>query len=339
MRIALDAMGGDNAPSATVAGAVWAARELQLPVVLVGRRRVIAEELARQNAQDLDLPIIHAEQVVGMDEHPSAAIKAKPDSSMAVGMRLLKGSEVAAFVSMGNTGGMLAAGVLILGRIRGVRRPALSGVFPTARSRCLLLDIGANADCKPEYLRQFGIMGATYAERVLGVQSARVGLVSNGEEETKGSELVRAAHVLLRQTPGLNFVGNVEGKDIFAGMADVAVTDGFTGNVILKSAEGLVGMVTTMLREEIKRTPISTLGGLLSKGVFERFANRTDYAEYGGAPLLGLAGVVIVGHGRSSAKAVMNGVAVAARAVKQGVVPAIAAGIEQSMRGEEHGDA
>ncbi len=339
MRIALDAMGGDNAPSVTVAGAVHAARELQLPVVLVGRRRVIAEEIARQNAQDLDLPIIHAEQVVGMDEHPSAAIKAKPDSSMAVGMRLLKGGEVAAFVSMGNTGGMLAAGVLILGRIRGVRRPALSGVFPTTQARCLLLDIGANADCKPEYLRQFGIMGATYAERVMGVQAPRVGLVSNGEEETKGSELVRAAHVLLRQTPGLNFVGNVEGKDIFAGMTDVAVTDGFTGNVILKSAEGLVGMVTTMLREEIKRTPVSTLGGLLSKGAFERFASRTDYAEYGGAPLLGLAGVVIVGHGRSSAKAVMNGVAMAARAARQGVVPAIEAGIEKRVRGEEHGDA
>jgi glycerol-3-phosphate acyltransferase PlsX len=334
MRIALDAMGGDNAPQAAIAGAIQAVREFGLPVVLVGRRAVVEGELRRQNAQELGIPIVHAAQVVAMDEHPAAAIKAKPDSSMAVGMRLLKSGEASAFVSMGNTGGMLAAGVLILGRIRGVRRPALSTVLPTMSGSCLMLDIGANADCKPQYLQQFAIMGTTYAKRVLEIASPRVGLVSNGEEETKGSKLVQAAHRLLRNTSAIRFIGNVEGKDIFVGLADVVVTDGFTGNVILKTAEGVVQMVRSLLREEMKRTPVSVVGGLLSRGAFERFARRADYAEYGGAPLLGLAGVVIVGHGRSNARAVRNALRLAHQAVRQDVVAAIRAGIE---RNEEEG--
>ncbi|NOZ05162.1 MAG: phosphate acyltransferase PlsX [Chloroflexi bacterium] len=333
MKIALDAMGGDHAPSVALAGAIRAVTERHLPVVLVGQREVIAEELARQNAQHLDLPIVHASEVIAMDEHPSAAVKAKPDSSMAVGMRLLKRGEVSAFVSMGNTGGMLAAGVLLLGRIRGVRRPALSTIFPTLQGHCLLLDIGANADCKPEYLRQFAIMGATYAERVLGIRNPRTGLISNGEEESKGSELVQAAHQKLRHTPGLNFIGNVEGKDIFEGTADVIVTDGFTGNVIIKLSEGMGNMIKTMLREEFRRNPLAMLGGWLGKGALARFAQRTDYSEIGGAPLLGLEGVVIVGHGRSNAKAVMNALTVAHRAVEQKVVPAIRAGIEDTVQG------
>ncbi len=338
MKIALDVMGGDNAPAAPLAGAIRALTERHLPVVLVGQRDVIAEELARQDARHLDLPIVHASQVITMDEHPSAAVKAKPDSSMAVGMRLLKNGEVSAFVSMGNTGGMLAAGVLLLGRIRGVRRPALSTIFPTLQGHCLLLDIGANADCKPEYLRQFAVMGATYAERVLGIGNPRVGLISNGEEESKGSKLVQAAHQKMRQTQGLNFMGNVEGKDIVEGIADVIVTDGFTGNVIIKSSEGMANMIKTMLREEFHRSPLSMLGGWLGKGAFARLAQRTDYSEYGGAPLLGLEGVVIVGHGRSNAKAVMNALTVAHRAVEQEVVPATRAGIEDISRGGTNGN-
>jgi len=334
VRIALDAMGGDNAPIATIAGAVLAVREHGLPVVLIGQRDQITAELTRQDALDLNLPIIHASQVITMEEHPSASVKAKPDSSMVVGMRLLKEGDISAFVSMGNTGGMLAAGVLVLGRISRVRRPALSTIFPTTHGHCLLLDIGANADCKPEYLQQFAIMGATYAERVLGVTNPRVGLVSNGEEETKGSELVKAAHHRLRQTSALNFIGNVEGKDIFAGAADVVVTDGFTGNVIIKLSEGMGNMIKTMLREEFRRTPLSILGGLLGRGAFARLAQRIDYAEYGGAPLLGLEGVVIVGHGRSNPKAVMNGLRVAHRAVEQEVVPAIRAGIQSVVSGQ-----
>jgi len=338
MKIALDVMGGDNAPTAPLAGAIRAVTERHLPVALVGQRDVIEEELAHQNAGHLDLPIIPASQVITMDEHPSAAVKAKPDSSMAVGMRLLKKGEVSAFVSMGNTGGMLAAGVLLLGRIRGVRRPALSTIFPTLQGHCLLLDIGANADCKPEYLQQFAIMGATYAERVLGMANPRVGLVSNGEEESKGSELVQAAHQKLRQTQSLNFIGNVEGKDIFEGAADVIVTDGFTGNVIIKSSEGMVNMIKTMLREEFRRGPRSTLGGWLGRGAFARLAQRTDYSEIGGAPLLGLEGVVIVGHGRSDALAIMNALSVAHRAVEQEVVSAIRAGIKDTLKGGTNGN-
>lgn len=327
MRIVLDAMGGDHAPPVAVEGGVWAAREYGIEVILVGREDDIRRELAKHDTAGLSLPIVHASQVIEMEEHPAAAVKAKRDSSMVVGMDLLKRGEADAFVSAGNSGGVMAAALFRLGRIRGIKRPALSTIYPTTTGICFMLDMGANTDCKPEYLLQFAYMGVAYAERVLGIANPRVGLVSNGEEETKGSILVQEAHQLLKKS-GLNFIGNVEGKDIPAGMADVVVTDGFTGNVIGKLSEGLAESLLTVIKEEIKKSPLATLGALLSKPAFDKVKKRLDYAEFGGAPLLGVDGVVIVAHGRSNAKAIKNAVRVAKQAVEGGMLAAIKEGLQ-----------
>jgi len=327
MRIVLDAMGGDYAPPVAVEGGVWAAREYGVEVVLVGREDDIQRELAKHETSGLNLPIVHASQVIEMEEHPAAAVKAKKDSSMVVGMKLVKRGEADAFVSAGNSGGVMAAALFHLGRIRGIKRPALSTVYPTTPGLCFMLDVGANTDCKPEYLLQFAYMGAVYAERVLGIANPRVGIVSNGEEETKGSILVQEAHQLLKKS-GLNFVGNVEGKDIPAGMADVVVTDGFTGNVIVKLSEGLAASLLGIIKEEVRRNPLATFGALLSKPAFDKVKRRLDYAEFGGAPLLGVDGVVIVAHGRSNAKAIKNAVRVAKQAVEGGMLAAIKEGLQ-----------
>ncbi|NLE75628.1 MAG: phosphate acyltransferase PlsX, partial [Chloroflexi bacterium] len=228
-KIVLDAMGGDHAPQAPVEGAVLAARDLALEVVLVGREEEVRRELANHRAEGLPVSVVQASQVVEMDEHPAMAVRRKRDASMVVGMDLLKHGEVDAFVSMGNTGAVLTAALLGLGRIPGVKRPALSTVYPTVKGFRLVLDIGANTDCRPLWLQQFAIMGSVYAQRVLGIADPGVGLLSNGEEESKGSQLVQETHGLLKATPGIRFIGNVEGKDVTAGVADVVVTDGFTG--------------------------------------------------------------------------------------------------------------
>ncbi|MGQ9714565.1 MAG: phosphate acyltransferase PlsX [Anaerolineae bacterium] len=342
MRILLDAMGGDHAPQVTVEGAVWAAREFGVEVVLVGREEDLRRELAKHETVGLPLTLVHASEVVEMHEHPAMAVRAKRDSSMVVGMKMLKQGEVDAFVSMGNTGGVLAAALLHLGRIPGVMRPALSTVYPTVKGFCLILDVGANTDCRPQWLQQFALMGSIYAERVLGVAQPKVGLVSNGEEETKGSQLVQETHQLLKETPGLHFIGNVEGKDIAPGMADVVVTDGFTGNVIIKLSEGLAWMFKTLAREELKRSPVALLGGLLARGAFDGLADRLDYAKYGGAPLLGVDGVVIIGHGRSNALAVRNAIRVAQQAVEGRVLETIKEGLAAAGMGRgdtEEGEA
>ncbi len=342
MRILLDAMGGDHAPQVTVEGAVWAARDFGVEVVLVGREEDVRRELAQHETAGLPLTLVHAGEVVEMHEHPAMAVRAKRDSSMVVGMKMLRRGEVDAFVSMGNTGGVLAAALLHLGRIPGVMRPALSTVYPTVKGFCFMLDVGANTDCRPQWLQQFALMGSIYAERVLGVEQPKVGLVSNGEEETKGSQLVQEAHQLLKETPGLHFIGNVEGKDIAPGMADVVVTDGFTGNVIIKLSEGLAWMFKTMVREELKRSPVALLGGLLARGAFDGLAERLDYAKYGGAPLLGVDGVVIIGHGRSNSLAVRNAIRVAKQAVESRVIEVIKEGLAAAGlgRGEaEEGEA
>jgi glycerol-3-phosphate acyltransferase PlsX len=327
MKIVLDAMGGDHAPPVAVEGGVWAAREYGIEVVLVGREEDVRRELARHDTSGLSLPIVHASQVIEMEEHPAAAVKAKKDSSMVVGMDLVKRGEADAFVSAGNSGGVMAAALFRLGRIRGIKRPALSTVYPTTPGLCFILDVGANTDCKPEYLLQFAYMGVAYAERVLGIANPRVGIVSNGEEETKGSILVQEAHQMLKKS-GLNFIGNVEGKDIPAGMADVVVTDGFTGNVIGKLSEGLAESLLHLIKEEIKKSPIATVGALLARPAFEQVRKRLDYAEFGGAPLLGVDGVVIVAHGRSNAKAIKNAVRVTKQAVEGGMLAAIKEGLQ-----------
>jgi glycerol-3-phosphate acyltransferase PlsX len=327
MKIVLDAMGGDFAPAVNIDAAVHAAREFGYEIVLVGKQELLRPLLVQHNTANLTLPIVHAPEVIEMDEHPAQAVKAKKNSSMVVGMDMVKHGEADAFVTMGNSGGGLAAALFRLGRIKGIARPAISTVYPTVKGWCFLLDVGANADCKPEYLVQFALMGSIYAERVLGVRNPRVALVSNGEEETKGNQLVQEVHQLLKQAP-INFIGNAEGRHIPSGYADVYVTDGFTGNVIIKLSEGMGSMVKQMLREEIMRTPTSKIGGLLIKEAVQRMSKRTDYEEIGGAPLLGVDGVVIIGHGRSNARAVRSALRVAAQTVEKGVVDAIEKGLE-----------
>lgn len=329
MKIAVDAMGGDHAPAVVVEGAVEAGRAFPAEIVLVGREEAIRAELARHDLTGLPLSVVHASQVIEMKEHPAAVVKTKPDSSMSVALRLVKDGAADAFVTAGNTGGALIAALFTLRRIRGIRRPALATVYPTMKGFCLLLDVGANTDCKAEWLLQFALMGSAYAERVMGLPNPRIGLVSNGEEETKGSQLVQEAHRLLRAS-GLNFIGNVEGKDIAPHMADVVVTDGFTGNVIIKLSEGLGTMMKAMIREEITRDPVSSIGGLFAKRAFDRVAVRTDYSEYGGGALLGVNGVVIVAHGRSNARAIRSAIRVAIRAVEQRVVDAIYRGLQET---------
>jgi glycerol-3-phosphate acyltransferase PlsX len=329
MRIVVDAMGGDRAPGVVVDGVVQAARELDVDIILVGQEGPIRAELAQYDASGLRLSVVPASQVIDMDEHnPAAAARAKKDSSMVVGMDLVKRGEADAFFTAGHSGGALAAALLRLGRIKGIKRPALSTVFPsqTPQGYCFLLDIGANVDCKEEYLLQFAIMGSVYAERVLGVSNPRVAIVSNGEEEGKGSELVRTTVPLLRAST-LNFVGNAEGKDITRGIADVIVTDGFTGNVIIKLAEGVSRFLMDTIKEEITASNVSKVGGLLAKPAFDAVRQRLDYREYGGAPLLGVDGVVIVGHGRSDAMAIRNAVRTTAQTVENNVLEAIKQGI------------
>jgi glycerol-3-phosphate acyltransferase PlsX len=322
MRIVLDAMGGDHAPQVTVEGAVWAARDHGLEVVLVGQKDVLAGELAKYDTGGLALPVVHASEVIGMEDEPAAAAKAKQDSSMAVGMNLLKKGEADGFFSAGNSGGVMAAALFGLGRIPGIKRPALSAFYPNTGGSCVILDVGANTDCKPEWLLQFGIMGSAFVSTTLGLEEPRVGIVSNGEEEGKGSTLVKEAYGLLKASP-LNFVGNVEGKDIPAGLADVVVTDGLTGNVIIKLSEGLTRFLMGVIQKEIKDSPVASLGGLLARGAFREARKVLDYTEVGGTPLLGVNGVVLVGHGRSNAKAIKNGILATERAAAGGMLAAI----------------
>jgi glycerol-3-phosphate acyltransferase PlsX len=329
MKIVLDVMGGDYAPEVTVHGAVWAARDFGIEMQLVGRLEIIQSELQKHDTAGLSLPIIPASEVIEMDEHnPASAVKAKKDASMVVGIEMLKRGETDAFVTIGNSGGGLAAALLHLGRIRGVKRPAIATTYPCASEHgfCFLLDIGANADCKPEYLYQFALMGSAYTERVLGISNPRVAIVSNGEEEGKGNMLVQDALPLLKDGP-FNFVGNVEGKDVPAGLADVVVTDGFTGNVIIKLSEGVAKMLMDTIKTEIKARPLSVLGAALAKPAFNAVGKKLDYREFGGGALLGVDGVVIIGHGRSDAYAVRNAIRRARQAVEGGVIDVIKGGL------------
>jgi len=311
-KIALDAMGGDNAPAAEVEGAVQAAAEYGVAVVLVGQEERVRAELDRHpEARGLPIEIVHASEVVGMDESPLTAIRRKRDSSIRVGANLMRDGKVSGLVSAGNTGAVMAATKLIVGSLSVVDRPALTTVLPTQKGKpAILLDVGANVDCKPLHLEQFAIMGDIYSRAIFGVRRPRVGLLSIGEEDSKGNELTKEAFKALKQAP-LNFVGNVEGRDIFAGEIDVIVCDGFTGNVALKLSEGVFEAFTTMLGEELRRTLLASVGSLLAQKAFQQLKRRLDYSEYGGAPLLGLNGIGIVCHGRSNANALKNAIRVA----------------------------
>ncbi len=323
MRIVLDGMGSDNFPTPEAEAALQAARAFGDELILVGNRELLQPALARAGAgPDTPIRLVHASEVLEMGDKPARAARGKADNSMAVGMDLLKRGEADAFVTAGNTGAAMATALFQLGRLRGVRRPGLTALFPVKNGHTVVLDIGANADCKPEYLLQFAIMGSVYAERALGIAAPRVGLLSNGEEAGKGNELVKAAYPLLAGA-GLNFIGNVEGKELFGGQADVVVTDGFTGNVLLKSSEAVAKLLTEIIREEITANLITALGGVLARPAFRKVRRLLDPAEVGAAPLLGVNGLLFVGHGRSDARALVNAVRAARQAVAGNVLDSL----------------
>jgi len=323
--VIVDAMGGDHAPQAVIEGAVGAARELSIPVTLVGDRDVIAHELGRK-AGSLPIHIRHASQIVEMDDSPVEALRRKRDSSIRVGFQLVKSGEADAFVSAGNSGAMMAAAVLLLGNLPGVHRPAIALELPSRRGHVTLLDAGANVECEPLNLVQFAVMGDVFGRSVRGLLSPRVGIVSNGEEESKGTELTRAADRVLRQMP-LNYVGYIEGRDINAGNVDIAVTDGFTGNAILKSLEGLGSFVQFLLRQMFERNLKTKLAYLLLRKDLERIREVLDYDAVGGAPLLGVNGVTIIAHGSSSPKAIKNAIRVAAESARKNLIAQISGGL------------
>lgn len=321
-RVAVDAMGGDHAPREVVRGAVAAVREFGLTVVLVGQPEVIRGCLRDEGA---DLPIVPASDVIAMDEHPSQAVRSRPDASLVVGMRLVRDGEADAFLSAGNSGAIMAAALFQLGRIEGIARPAIGSIFPTIKGqRAILVDAGANASCKPSYLLDFAHLGSAYMERVYGIAHPTIGLISNGEEPTKGSPLVLEAHQLLVASD-LNFIGNVEGKDVVGHAADVYVTDGFTGNVMVKLAEGVAAHIVQLLKEELRSRWQYRLAAAVAMPAFQRVARRLDHAEYGGGPLLGVNGAVLIAHGRADQRAIKNAIRAVSEMASQDVVGAVRA--------------
>ncbi len=310
--IALDAMGSDRAPKPEIEGAIQAARHYGVHVALVGGEAVIRAELARfPAATGLPLEVVPASEVVTMEDKAVQAVRLKRDSSLRVGLRLVRDRRASGFVTAGNTGAAMATAKMVLGGLPGVDRPALAAVFPTAvRTVAILLDVGANVDCTPQNLEQFAVMGEIYFRSMFGTRRPRVGLLSIGEEETKGNELTREAFQLLKLLP-LNFVGNVEGRDLYGGQVDVIVADGFVGNVALKTSEGVANLVRATLKETLKATITRQVGYLLSRSAFADFKKRLDHTEYGGAPLLGVKGVCFITHGSSNANAIKNAIRVA----------------------------
>jgi glycerol-3-phosphate acyltransferase PlsX len=330
MNIALDVMGGDHGPGEIIAGAIEAAQAYKITVSLVGPPDIIKSELAKHATTGLKLPIVPASQVIEMGEKPAAAVRSKQDSSIVVASRMVRSGEAQGFVTAGNTGGALAAGIFQVGRIEGILRPALITPFPTHRGFCVILDVGANADVKPEHLQQFAIMGSVYARHVMGVNNPRIRILSNGEEEGKGNQLVISAYNLLAATPGINFQGNVESKEIVEGMADVVVTDGFTGNVFVKTAEATAKLLQRVMLEELTAGPISSVGAFLAQAALRRLRTRMDDSQYGGAVLLGLAGMVVVAHGRSKANAIRHAIRVAKQGAEQNIQVKIQEGVAES---------
>ncbi len=312
MRILLDAMGSDKHPQPEVEAAIRAVEEFDDELVLVGNRDILLPLLGSHAAQ---MNVVQAPEVFEMTDKLGPRALRTVQNSMGVGMDLLKSGEADAMVTAGNTGGAMAIALARLGRLKGVRRPALTVLFPVKGGYSVVLDIGANTECKPEYLLQFAVMGSVYAELVLGVDNPRVGLISNGEEAGKGNNLVKETYPLLEKS-GLNFVGNIEGKELFGGEVDVSVTDGFTGNVLMKGVEAVAKLITDRLRTEIMATPVRQLGGLLAKPAFNALRKDLDPSDVGAAPLLGLNGLVFVGHGRSDAKALFNSIRLARQSVE-----------------------
>lgn len=306
MRIAVDAMGGDYAPGAVVEGVVLASKHSRLGFLLVGDQAQLERHLARHGGSE-SVEIVHAEEVVGMDDPAITPIRKKRRSSIRIAAELVRSGQAQAMLSAGNTGAAMIAAKMVIGTLPGVDRPALATVFPNKTGRTVLLDAGANVDSKLEHLRQFAVMGHCYAQEVVGTPRPRIGLLSIGEEASKGTDLTRQVFRSLGET-GLNFVGNVEGRDLFDGSVDVVVCDGFVGNVVLKAAESLATLLSGMIREELSKSWRTQLGGLLARPAFERMRQRTDYREYGAAPLLGIAGGCFIAHGRSNVRAIESAI-------------------------------
>lgn len=330
MKIAVDAMGGDNGHAVVVEGAVWATKELGVDLLLVGDEKQLSAELKKYDIQGNSIDIVHAPDKVEMHDLPSMVVRKKRNSSIWVGMSLVKEKKASAIVSAGNSGAVMATALFQLGRLRGVERPAIVTTLPTLKGRAVLLDIGANVDCKPTQLAQFAIMGYEYAKAILKNENLTVGLLSIGEEDAKGNELTREAFKLIKKLP-LNFKGNIEGKDVFAGTSDIIVCDGFIGNVVLKVSEGLFDTFARTIQQELNSSIRGRIGAVLLKGVFSRFKDRFDYTEYGGAPLIGLNGVCVICHGRSPAKAIKNGIKLAKIIVENKINEHIQDDIEQNL--------
>lgn len=322
MKIIVDAMGGDNAPAAQVKGAARAAKELDVDIVLVGKTDAINEELRKYTYPEGRITVAEAPDVISNHEEPAKAVRSKKGASVVVAANMLKKGEGDAMLSCGNTGALLASGLLIVGRIKGILRPSLATTLPTAKGPKLLIDAGANTNCKPENLVQFGLMGSVYMKNIFGISSPKVGIISNGEEEEKGDELTKKTIPLMKEAP-FNFIGNIEGRDVMEGTAEVMVCDGFVGNVVLKTIEGMGHVIGGMIKEMFKKNIKSKIGALLVIDGLNDFRTKMDYREYGGAPLLGCKKPVIKGHGSSDAKAVFNAIRQAKMFVSTDVINGI----------------
>jgi glycerol-3-phosphate acyltransferase PlsX len=319
IKIAVDAMGGDFAPQAVVDGAVQAAQEYGAGIILVGIEQTVQEALAKHpSAGSLPIEVRNATQVVDMLDSPATVFRRKKDSSIRVANDLVKAGEAVAVISAGHTGAAMTTSLFVLGMVEGVERPAIATMMPTTQGACVVLDVGANVDCRPSHLVQFAVMGEVFAKNLLKNPNPRVGLLSIGEEATKGNELTKEAFKLLKETK-LNFIGNVEGRDVMTGTADVIVCDGFIGNVVLKTAEAVAEAIGTLLRENVGQSLVRKAGYLLMRPAFRELKRKMDYAEYGGAPFLGVNGISIIGHGRSSAYAIKNAIRVALEFAKSDV--------------------
>src|SRR5256714_13140222 len=333
-KVVVDAMGSDNAPHPEIDGALAAARDLDVSVILVGQPDLVLPELKRcgwRGQGDRRIEFAEAAEVIGMDEPVAASVRRKKKSSLRVGCKLVTEGRADGFFSAGNTGAAMATAKMVIGMLEGVDRPALAAMMPTKSGRpTMLLDVGANSDCKAIHMAQFAIMGDAYSRSVLGNQRPTVGLMSIGEEEAKGNDLTKEAFPLLRELQSLNFVGNVEGRDVFTGEVDVIITDGFTGNVILKLAEGLQGAVISMIKRELSASVITKTGAVLARPAFQNLRKRLDYAEYGGAPLLGVQSIVVVCHGSSNARAVRNAVRNVKEFSEHGALERIERGIAET---------
>lgn len=307
MKIAIDAMGGDNGVKATVKGAVDASKEFDVNIVLVGKTDLIKEELNKYDYDNNKVNIIHADEIITNEDKPVKAIRRKKQSSMVIGFNLLKEKQVDGFISAGNTGALLSGGLFVVGRIKGIERPALAPALPNEKGFSLLIDAGANVDCKPKHLQQFSIMGSIYSQKVLGVDKPKVGLVNIGVEKEKGNELTKKAYEVL-ETSNINFYGNLEARDVLKGYVDILICDGFVGNIILKVTEGVVSTIFKTLKSEFTKNLLTKIGALILKPGLKNFKNKLDYSEVGGAPLLGVKGTVIKAHGSSNSKAIKNAV-------------------------------